>query len=70
MTSLEANTHAFVVRVWREEGGHMTWRGHITHVLSGRRSSFNNLESILTIITSFLAEDGANTRLLNPEKNP
>ncbi len=61
MTSLEANTHTFVVTVWREEGEPITWRGHVRHVLSGRRSSFNSIESMSTIIASFLTEKGADS---------
>jgi hypothetical protein len=61
MDSLETNTHAFVIRIWLEEGkeeGRAIWRGHITHVLSGRRSYFDSLEGITTFILSYLTDAG------------
>ena len=42
----ELNTHSFVLRIWREDdqpaAGIGKWRGHITHVQSGKRRYFQN----------------------------
>lgn len=60
--SLEATTHPFLVRVWLEEeacGAHpATWRGHITHVPSGRRCYLEDLDDIATFIQPYLEEIG------------
>lgn len=61
MNSLEANTNAFVIRIWleeMEEDGQVTWRGHITHVMSGKRHYLKDLESILAFIRPYLKITG------------
>lgn len=68
MTSLEANTHTFVVTIWREEGEPVTWRGHVRHVLSGRRSSFNGIENMSTVVASFLGENGVDSPQEHPDR--
>lgn len=54
----EANTHSFVLRIWREEtqvaNGETLWRGHITHVLSGQRRYFQRLSDVIGFITDYL----------------
>ena len=57
MDAVESNTHAFVIRIWMEEGGGVeadTWRGHITHVLSGQRRYLKDLDSIKAFIAPYL----------------
>ena len=55
MDQLEFNTHSFVVKVWLEgtadESRQIKWRGHITHVQSGRRAYFENLDKITDFMT-------------------
>lgn len=63
MEQSELNTHSFVVKVWMEEtaeeSGQTTWRGHITHVQSGQREYFENLDSITDFIAPYLTSMGA-----------
>ena len=58
----EANTHSFVVRIWLEEAagdvGPATWRGHITHVLSGERRYLKDLDGIIAFIAPYLEAMG------------
>jgi hypothetical protein len=60
----EANLCSFVIRIWIEEPGdelsNALWRGHITHVLSGKQRYFQELDAIATFISHYLAEMGAN----------
>lgn len=54
----EANTHAFVLRIWQEEiptQGDPIWRGHITHVISGQRRYFQRLSDVVGFITAYVA---------------
>lgn len=55
----ESKTQSFIVRIWREEDGHSTWRGHITHVPSGEKKYFQELSDITNFIKRYL--DPANT---------
>jgi hypothetical protein len=54
----EGNTHAFVVRLWREEKADVDkqalWRGHITHVASGEQKYFQKLDEIPVFIQTYL----------------
>lgn len=64
MDAHETRTHAFVIRMWSErteEEDVITWRGHITHVLSGKRRYIQELSTIGDFITPYL-EDTASTR--------
>lgn len=61
MHSLEADTQAFVIRIWIEEAeddGQHTWRGYITHVFSGQQSYLKHLEDIQTFIVPYLRAMG------------
>lgn len=61
MGSEETKRHSFVIRIWAEETGEdvqTTWRGHITHVLSGKQIYLKDLESILTFIKPYLRVKG------------
>jgi len=62
MDQLEFSTHSFVVKVWLEgtddESRQARWRGHITHVQSGRREYFEDLDKIRAFITTYLADMG------------
>ncbi len=64
MDHYEANISSFVIRIWIEEPGDesssMLWRGHITHVLSGKRRYFQDLDAIAAFITLHLEEMGTN----------
>jgi hypothetical protein len=55
---IEPGTHAFVVKVWREEGAQSSrgtaWRGHITHVASGRRRYVTSLGELDLFIAQYL----------------
>jgi hypothetical protein len=62
MDSLEPDAQSFIVKVWveerAEEGGRGTWRGHITHVLSGERRYLKNLSEIQDFIEPYLERMG------------
>jgi hypothetical protein len=51
-SSIDHDTHAFVVKLWKEEPA--LWRGHVTHAYTGQRRYFQDLEKILVFIRSFL----------------
>lgn len=54
----EWKTHSFVLRLWCEEAQttHSAglWRGHITHVQSGKRRYFQQLHDVVTFISTYL----------------
>jgi len=58
MNSFEATTHPFIVKIWleetAEEAGRATWRGHITHVPSGKRRYFEDLDDVAVFIEPYL----------------
>ena len=58
MNSFEATSHPFIVKIWleetAEEAGRATWRGHITHVPSGKRRYFEDLDDVAVFIESYL----------------
>ena len=62
MDLLEANTHSFIIKIWREEvsvdTGPAVWRGHITHVPGGERRYLKSLDDISTFITPYIEEMG------------
>ena len=54
----ESWLHSFIVKVWSEEPdmetGHVGWRGHITHVPSGKRRYVQCLNEISSFIEGYL----------------
>ncbi len=62
MEILDADISSFVIRAWIEESGNeqcgATWRGHITHVASGKRRYFQDLQYIASFITPYLEHQG------------
>jgi hypothetical protein len=62
MDLYESTTHPFIVKIWLEElaqeAGHATWRGHITHVPSGKRRYIQDLGDIIAFITPYLRQMG------------
>lgn len=62
MNSLEPGAQSFIVKVWVEDstetGGQGLWRGHITHVSSGKRYYITNLAEISDFIAPHLEEMG------------
>lgn len=69
MDSHEADISSFVIRIWIEEPGDessgATWRGHITHVLSGNQHYFQELNAIATIMTPYLQAKGVHVEQLS-----
>jgi len=67
MDLLDFNTHSFIVKVWleetAEETGRAMWRGHITHVPSGKRRYVQDLEGVAAFIAFYLEEMGVKIRL-------
>jgi hypothetical protein len=64
-TGLEPNTHSFIVKIWleetAEEAGLARWRGHITHVPSGKRRHLEDLRDVRSFIAPYL--ESMNVRL-------
>ncbi len=54
----EADTHSFIVKIWREETNHATWRGHITHVPGGERCYVQDLDDISAFLLPYLERLG------------
>ena len=58
MEEPEEQTHSFVLKFWLEEiddaTGEPVWRGHITHVASGKRQHLQGLEGVLDFIAEHL----------------
>jgi hypothetical protein len=56
----EGATLSFVIRIWIEETspepGNVQWRGHITHVPSGRRQYLQALPEIIAFIAPYVGE--------------
>ena len=62
MDETESEAQSFIVRIWveerAEEAGRGVWRGHITHVPSGRRRYLKNLDEIGDFIAPHLESMG------------
>ena len=58
MESSDQASHSFIVKVWRvdspAEDHDAAWRGHITHVGSGDRRHFKDLEEIPAFLFPYL----------------
>lgn len=57
-TTIEDNTHSFIVKIWLEETaeevGLARWRGYITHVPSGKRGYFKDLREVSLFLAPYL----------------
>jgi hypothetical protein len=62
MDEIESEAQSFIVKVWVEEraagGVRGVWRGHITHVSSGKRRYLKNLGEIRDFIAPYLEAMG------------
>jgi hypothetical protein len=69
MEPYELTTCSFIVKFWVEElataNDRLRWRGHITHIPSGERRYFEELDDILSFILPYLRAIG-----INPEDPP
>jgi hypothetical protein len=69
MNQLESETHSFITRIWLEEKNekldYILWRGHITHIPSGKRLYFQDLDTMLAFVKSHLkwSADQSNSKL-------
>lgn len=56
-------SHSFIIKIWQEEtaqeSGKVSWRGHITHVISRKRRYIQSLDDIGSFINLCLKEMGA-----------
>jgi hypothetical protein len=56
----ENMAHTFVLRIWleetRQEARQATWRGQITHAISGRRRSVTQLRDFDDFIAAYLKD--------------
>lgn len=58
MATHDSRRHSFIIRLWVEEikdDGQAYWRGHITHVLSGKQSYLEDLDKIAAFIKPYLS---------------
>jgi hypothetical protein len=57
-----SNAETFVVRVWLEAADddeqQATWRGHVTHVMSGERRYVQSLAVVVEFIEGYLGRLG------------
>jgi hypothetical protein len=57
-SGVEPTTNSFIVKIWveetAEEGGVARWRGHITHVPSGQRRYFEDLDNVPLFMAPYL----------------
>jgi hypothetical protein len=62
MDEIESESQSFIVKVWVEERAvgesRGVWRGHITHVSSGKRRYLKNLGEIGDVIAPYLEAMG------------
>ena len=58
----ESHFCSFIIKIWLEETpppqGCALWRGHITHVPSGKRHYFQTLEGILAFVSPYVQRMG------------
>jgi hypothetical protein len=58
----ESRTHSFIVRVWSERiaagSNRIIWRGHITHVPSGKRRHLQDMDDVAFFMAPYLHEMG------------
>ena len=59
MDHTETQTHSFIIRIWLEEAEERLWRGHVTHVPSGKRQYVETLEGISHFLDAYLQQMGA-----------
>lgn len=66
--SIEPNAHSFIIKVWLEqtaaEAGSAQWRGHITHVPSGKRRYLKDLFDVCVFLVPYLEEMGVHLGFL------
>jgi hypothetical protein len=57
---IERNTQSFIVRIWTEDvdeaGGREIWRGHVTHLQTGKKSYVSSLPDILSFMATCARE--------------
>lgn len=62
MDEIESAAQSFIIRIWveeyTEESDQGVWRGHITHVSSGRRRYLKDLDEIGDFIAPYLEAMG------------
>ncbi|MCA9970595.1 MAG: hypothetical protein KC425_10295 [Anaerolineales bacterium] len=60
MDLFEATNHSFVIRIWLEKAtgpaNQSVWRGHVTHVMSGNRRYFEDVQEVLLFVQAYLNE--------------
>jgi hypothetical protein len=65
MNRYEASPQSFIVKIWleetKEEEGQTVWRGHITHVPSGKRRYVQALDEVPAFIEPYLEAMGVRT---------
>lgn len=62
MSSINEETHVFIVRLWREpreiERATPQLRGTVAHVLSGEQSSVRSLDGVCDFMRRYLSQLG------------
>lgn len=73
--TLSLRAHAFVVRIWWEEGltwpnGRPLWRGQVQHATSGQKLVFQSLDDLLRFIQSQTGTLGKGRTILDQPEGP
>ena len=67
----EQDTHHFIVKVWLETPAiaeeSATWRGHVTHVASGKRRYVDSLADVNVFMGSYLTKMGIDNAFEKPQ---
>ncbi len=67
MELFENSSHSFVLKLWLEDAGSETdpacWRGHVTHVPSGERRYFQDLNGLLEFLIPYLEGMGVEVQI-------
>jgi hypothetical protein len=62
------SNHSFIVKIWleetAEEADRALWRGHITHIPSGKRRYLQTLDQIAAFIIPYLERIGVEFKRL------
>ena len=62
MSSVDSSIQSFIIRIWVEEQAESHdakgWRGHITHVPTGKKHYLNGLDDISSFMRPYLTAMG------------
>jgi hypothetical protein len=62
VTDIESSSHTFVIRIWLESRDPPAWRGHVTHVITGDRREFADLQQLVQFVAGYLNTERPDAR--------